>query len=159
MNTAVVREKLVAFSSGPLGRSLARLKRAAVPLVKLLTFSLADEAILPKRAFAVSMEPTGLTCASGSRFLSRIRILGVRTYPFEEGKYPSPGNLASTVALARSELRAFRSEVTLSIPKAWALQRVVTLPVTVKEPLRAAPSASAWARVLGRSGDPPPIRA
>ncbi|MCG6537561.1 MAG: hypothetical protein L7F78_23310, partial [Syntrophales bacterium LBB04] len=94
MNIEMVREKLVAFSSGPAARSLARLKRGAVPLWKLLTFSLADEAILPKRAFAVSIEPSGLTCASGSRFLSRIRIGGVRTYPFEEGKYPSPANLA-----------------------------------------------------------------
>ena len=59
----------------------------------------------------------------------------MKVYPFDEGKYPSPGSLASTVALARSELKALRSDITLTIPKAWAVVRTVELPITVKENL------------------------
>jgi Tfp pilus assembly protein PilN len=134
MTTAAVREKLIALSAGPL-RSMTAGKRLAHPVWKLLTFSLGDEAILPKRAFAISMEPACLSCASGSRIFSRIKVAGARGYPFEEGKYPSPQALAATVSLAQRELRALRSEVTLSIPRAWALTRTVTLPLTVKENL------------------------
>ena len=131
MTASVVLQKLSDISSG----SVARAKRTAGPLWKILTFSLADEAVLPKRGLSLSVEPAGLSMVYGSRFLSRIRIKGVRTYPFEEGRFPSPGHLASTAALARSELKAFRSEITLTIPKAWAVVRSVELPATVKESL------------------------
>ena len=132
MTTAsIALQKLSDISSG----SVARAGQVAGPLWKMLILSLADMAILPKRGLALSIEPAGLSLVYGSRFLSRIRVKGVRTYPFEEGRYPSPAHLASTAALARSEMKAFRPEITLSIPKAWAVVRNVELPVTVKESL------------------------
>ena len=128
MTGAIALQKLIAISS----ESITRVKQVAGPLWKVLSLSLADEAILPKRGLALSIEPAGFSIAYGTRFLSRITIRGTRTYPFEEGRYPSPGNLASTIALARSELKAFRSEITLSIPKAWVVVKTVELPITVK---------------------------
>jgi len=131
MTGTAVLQKLIDSSSG----SMNKVKGAAGPLWRILTFSLADDLVLPKRSLSVSMEPARLSVVYGSRFLSRIRIKGVRTYPFEEGRYPAPANLASTVALARSELKAFRSEITLTIPKTWAIVRSVEFPDTVKESL------------------------
>jgi hypothetical protein len=131
MTGAIALQKLVTISS----ESIARVKRIAEPLRKILFFSLADETILPKRALSLSIEPGHLCTVYGSRFFSRIKVKGARTAPFEEGKYPSPANVASALALARNELKAFRSEITLSIPKAWAVVRLAELPITVKENL------------------------
>jgi Tfp pilus assembly protein PilN len=131
VTASVVLQKLSDMSSG----SLTRAAQAAGPLWKMLTLSLADMAILPKRGLSLSIEPASLSLVYGSRFLSRIRIKGARTYPFEEGRYPSPAHLASTAVLARSEMKASRPVITLSIPKAWAVVRSVELPVTVKESL------------------------
>ena len=131
MTGSIALQKLVTISS----ESVARLKRVAEPLRKILFFSLADETILPKRALALSIEPGHLCIVYGSRFFSRIKVKGVRTSHFEEGKYPTPANVASALALARDKLKAFRSEITLSIPKAWAVARVAELPITVKENL------------------------
>ena len=131
MTGAIALQKLLAISSD----SAARAKRMAGPLSKILFLSLADEAVLPKRALALSIEPGQLSMVYGSRFFSRIKVKGVRTAPFEEGKYPTPANVASALALTRNELKAFRSEITLSIPKAWAIARLAELPITVKENL------------------------
>jgi Tfp pilus assembly protein PilN len=131
MTGALALQKLVTLSS----ESVARVKRIAEPLRKLLFFSLADEAILPKRALALSIEPGQLCTVYGSRFFSRITVKAVRTSAFEEGKYPTPANVASALALARNQLKAFGSEITLSLPKAWAVARWAELPITVKENL------------------------
>ncbi len=131
MTGAIALQKLVTISS----ESIARAKRLAKPLRKILFFSLADETILPKRALALSIEPGQLSIIYGSRFFSRIKVKGTRTSPFEEGKYPSPANVASALTLARNDLRALGSEITLSIPKAWAVARWAELPITVKENL------------------------
>ena len=131
MTGSIALQKLVTVSS----ESVARLKRVAEPLRKTLFFSLADETILSKRALALSIEPGHLCIVYASRFFSRIKVKGVRTSHFEEGKYPTPANVASALALARDKLKAFRSEITLSIPKAWAVARVAELPITVKENL------------------------
>lgn len=131
MTGAIALQKLLTISS----ESVTRAKRVAEPLRKILFFSLADEAVLPKRALALSIEPGQLSMVYGSRFFSRIKVEGVRTAPFEGGKYPTPAQVASALALAINELKAFRSEITLSIPKAWAIARLAELPITVKENL------------------------
>ncbi len=131
MTGAIALQKLVTISSG----SVTRVKRVAETLRKILFFSLADETILPKRALSLSIEPGQLSIVYGSRFFSRIKIEGVRTAPFEEGKYPTPAKVASALALARNELKVFRYEITLSIPKAWAVAKLTELPITVKENL------------------------
>ena len=100
-----------------------------------LTLSLADDRIAPRRCLSVVMEAGGVSVVYRSRFLSRTNIRGTRHYPIEEGKFPAPGNLASVVALAASDLKAAGAQVTLVVPKAWAILKTVEFPLGVKENL------------------------
>ncbi len=113
------------------------LKRLA-DLNRLLTFSLADESISPKRLISVSIEKGQLSFAHGTGFLSRIRIKTVKRYSIEEGRYPHPDELVSFLRLFINETGASRSDITLSVPKKWAVIRTVELPVSVKENLSGA---------------------
>jgi Tfp pilus assembly protein PilN len=131
MTGSIALEKLVAISSD----SIARAKRVFEPLRKILFFNVEDGAIRPKRSLALSIEPGRVCIVYGTRSFSRIEVKGARTSPFKEGKYPTPANVASALALARSESKASPHEVILSIPKTWAVTRLVELPVTVKENL------------------------
>lgn len=88
--------------------------------------------------------------AYGTSFLTRIKINALRRFPLKEveidlptgqaglnrGGYPQPQELASTIPLVVSELKAAKAEMTLSIPKKWVVIKKVELPVTVKENLR-----------------------
>ncbi|HXX58940.1 MAG TPA: PilN domain-containing protein, partial [Thermodesulfovibrionales bacterium] len=49
--------------------------------------------------------------------------------------YPGPEDFASAVALAISDFRSGRAEITLSIPKAWAIITTAELPSVVRENL------------------------
>lgn len=105
------------------------------PLWRILTFSPADDTISPKKIISASVEKGTLYVAYGSRFLSRIKIKGVKEYSFEENRYPQPESLASSLALAINEFGASGADVTLSIPKAWAIIKTAEFPATVKENL------------------------
>ncbi len=131
MNGSIALQKLVTISS----ESIEKVKRIVEPVRKILFLSLGDETILPKRCLALSIEPGYLSIVYGSRLFSRIKVRAARTTLFEENKFPAPANVASALALARNELKALRSEVTLSIPKTWAVARLTELPDTVKENL------------------------
>lgn len=115
--------------------SASRMKRIGTPFWRLLTFSPADDRILPQKALCASIEKGGLSVVSGSRFLSKIKINGFRRYPFEEDKYPQPEGIASSLALAVNNFGATKADVTLSIPKAWAVIKTAEFPSTVKENL------------------------
>jgi len=105
------------------------------PLWRFLTFSPTDDAISPEKALLASIEKGRVSVAYGSRFLSRIKIKGLREYSFEEGRYPQPESLASSLSLAINDFRASKLEVSLSIPKAWAVIKTAEFPLTVKENL------------------------
>jgi Tfp pilus assembly protein PilN len=131
MNNAAVREKITAFASS----SSAGLKKLWNPLSRILTFSLADDAIYPARIISASLEKGLLSVIYGSRFFSHIRARGIREYYFDEDKYPQPEVFASSLSLAMNDLRVSRSDVSFSIPKAWAVIRTAQFPATVKENL------------------------
>jgi len=131
MTGAVALQRLVALSSD----SMEGAKRLARRFSKILFFSLADEAILPKRACALAIEAGELTAVAGSRLFSRVRARGQRRSSFEGHAYPTPQQVASACALAKDELKAFHAGMTLSIPKAWAIVRLVEFPATVREHL------------------------
>jgi len=76
-----------------------------------------------------------MSVAYGSRFLSKVRIKGVRRYDFEEGKYPPPEGVASSLSLAISDFGAQGASVSLIIPKAWTVVKTAEFPATVKESL------------------------
>ncbi|MEJ2684291.1 MAG: PilN domain-containing protein [Candidatus Sulfobium sp.] len=115
--------------------SVARLKSAWVPLKRILAFSPADDSIAPQKSLAVSLEKGGASVVYGSRFLSKITFKAVKKYFFEEGKYPQPEDLASSLTLAANEFGGIRSDISLNIPKAWTIIRTAEFPSTVKENL------------------------
>lgn len=115
--------------------SVARLKAVWAPLKRVLAFSPADDLIAPKKGLAVSLERGGASVVYGSRFLSRITLRGMTRYSFEADKYPQPEDLASSVAMEASKRGAIGTDVTLSIPKAWAIIKTAEFPSTVKENL------------------------
>lgn len=131
MNGTTVINKLTTIATG----SSSALKKLWEPLWRALSFSLADDRIYPARTLSVSLDKGTLSVVYGTRFLSRIRIRGVREYAFEDNRYPQPEVVASSVALAMNDLGAARADVLLSIPKAWAIVKTVEFPAAVKENL------------------------
>ena len=78
------------------------------------------------------MEKGAVSVAYGTLFLSRPRIKGFRKYPFDEGKYAGPENLASAASRAIDELKAPGAEIVLSIPHEFLVVRTTELPLVVK---------------------------
>jgi Tfp pilus assembly protein PilN len=116
-------------------RTAERLARIGRPLQKFLFFSLADETIAPGQSLSVHVERGGISVAHGARSLSRLTIKGTRHYPFEAGEYPPPEVVASTVHLAINDLKAMQADVTLIVPKAWAIMKKADFPLIVKQNL------------------------
>ena len=112
---------------------VAKVYRWGSPLWKILSFSIADDRIAPKQCLSVQLKPGGVYVVYGSRFFSRMKIRDMRHYPFEKGKYPTPENLASAIALAINDLKAERAQVLLVVPKAWAILQTADFPITVKD--------------------------
>ncbi len=131
MTGIVTIKKFVSFASD----SVTKLKKIWKPVWGILTFSPADERILPQKAICASIEKGRLTVLYGSRFMSRIRIKGFRKYPSDEDRYPTPDSVASSIALAINNLNARKTDLALSIPKAWAIIKTADFPSTVKESL------------------------
>lgn len=105
------------------------------PLWKALFFSLADDRVASGSCLAVLPEAGRTTAAYGTRLFGRMNIRGIRQYPSEEGKYPTPENLAAAVELAVNDLHAPRERVTFVVPKAWVIVKTAELPPAVKENL------------------------
>ena len=104
--------------SSLLSRWGAGLRAPMRALWSVLTFSAADERIAPGKDLCIALEHSGFSLAYGTRFLSRIRIAGARSFQPEGQGYPQPEDVASSAALAFGEFGAAGANVTLSIPKA-----------------------------------------
>jgi Tfp pilus assembly protein PilN len=113
---------------------LPRLKTMGGTLLRVLTFSLADESLAPAKSICVAVERGLLSVAYGSRILSRITLKGCRLFP-SDGKYPTPEILASSVGLALNAMGNPKAEVTLSLPKAWTVIKMAELPSAVRDNL------------------------
>jgi Tfp pilus assembly protein PilN len=131
MTGAIVLKKITTFAYA----ALAVMIKVWKPVWRVLTFGPSDNLISPKRTLCVALEKGSVSIALGLRFFSKIKITGSRSYAFEENRYPQPENLGSSVALAMNDLKAARTDVTLSIPKAWAVVKTADFPSTVKENL------------------------
>lgn len=128
IETAQIK-KLTSFAEG----SALRLREIWKPVWNFLTFSLADNLIMPQKNISIAIEKGSLSAAYGSRFLSHITIKGVREYFFEKGKFPQPKDLVSSLEISINEFRAKNTDITLSIPKAWTIIKTAEFPSTVKE--------------------------
>lgn len=106
------------------------------PVWRVLSFSPADDLIAHKKTISASIDTGKIAIAYGSRFLSRVSIKGTKEYSFEEGRFPRPEDLVSSLALAANEFRSSATDVTLVIPKAWAIIKTIDFPSTVKENLK-----------------------
>lgn len=117
----------------------ARLARLGRPLGKalgkLFSFSLADDAIAPAQCLSVHLACGGISVVHGARVFSRLTIKGTRHYPFEAEEYPSPETVASAVRLAIDDLKAAQADVTLIVPKAWAIVKKAAFPPVVRQNL------------------------
>ncbi len=105
------------------------------PLWRFLTFSIADDRIYPEKALCVSIEKGLISVAFGSRLFSVIKIKHVKEYPVEEGKIPQPDIFASSLSFAVNEFGTYTKNIILSIPKSWAIVKVVDFPSTALENL------------------------
>jgi Tfp pilus assembly protein PilN len=126
-------KKLTSFTAG----SAEKLKRMGNLLRRVFTFNPADELVLPRKNLSVVLEKGGVSVAFGAKLLSRITVKRAREYSFAEGKYPQPEEVVSSLVLARNEFGTARTEVTLCIPKSWAIIKTAEFPSTVKENLPA----------------------
>jgi Tfp pilus assembly protein PilN len=132
------------FDLSRFGAGASRLARAVVTgagwIGRVLTLSVGHDAIWPQRSLSVCIEQGRLSVIHGARFLSRIRVRGVRVYPFDQDKYPQPDALARSVRLGAAEMGASLKNVALVVPRSWVIARTVELPLTVKENLSRAVS-------------------
>ncbi|MDH5202042.1 MAG: PilN domain-containing protein [Nitrospirota bacterium] len=131
MTRTIAIKKIVSIASD----SAIKLKEMWPPVQRVLTFSIADDIIAPKKNLCISIEKGSLSIAYGSRFLSRIKIRKSRNYPLDQERYPQPEGLVSSVALAMRDFGIVKTDVTLSIPKAWAIIKIAEFPSTIKETL------------------------
>lgn len=131
MAETVAIRKLTSLAAG----SGERLRRVGKALLKVLTFSASDDLIFPQKVVSVSIEKGGLSIAYGSRFLSGIAVRKAKEAFFEADRFPNPDEVTASLAVAANEFGAPRSNLTLSIPKAWTIIKTAEFPSTVKENL------------------------
>lgn len=131
MAGAIAFKKISSFTS----LSASRLKAVWKPLWRVLTFSPADERILPAKNLTLSIDKGAVFAAYGTRFLSHLMVQSFRTYSFQEDQYPQPDVFASTSVMAIKEMGIKGKDITLSIPKSWVVFKTAEFPVAVKENL------------------------
>ena len=118
------------FLSG-FGRAFTQVKKVFL-FLSLLTFSAADERLLPRKTLFISIEKgaTDAVLASFFGFLSRTKVLKSKRSDFEKETYPEP---ADVVAAARAVTEGpGRRSATLALPEDWIIQRVADFPSAIK---------------------------
>jgi Tfp pilus assembly protein PilN len=112
-----------------------RARASLAGLGKVLDFNVLEGVLIPKKCLCAAIGKGHVSVACGTQFLTRPRIVGLRRFHFEEGRYPRPDELVSAVLSARDAFRARDAAVVLSVPRPWVLTRVAELPSVVKENL------------------------
>ena len=112
-----------------------------------LNFDLIENVLAPRRTIFVALDRESLSVVYGSRFLGKTKIIGFRKYAYDrktqdgvnrkyihqDGQFPKPEVLASTLELFVSEFNAGRANIIFCIPKAWTIHRTVEFPAAVEE--------------------------
>jgi Tfp pilus assembly protein PilN len=131
MNGTIAIKKITGFAT----ISTKVIRGFLNPLWRILSFNLTDERIYPAKNVSISIEKGKITIAYGTRFLSKINIKAFKEIETEDEKYPQPDFLASSALVASNELGFRKTDITLSIPKAWAITKMAEFPHTVKDNL------------------------
>jgi Tfp pilus assembly protein PilN len=131
MNVSPVITKLTTFASS----SSTVVRQTLNPVWKILSISAADDAVYPANIVSASIDKGTLSVVYGARVLSQIKVKGIREYSFDEDRYPQPEVFASSLALAINDLGASKVDVSLTIPKAWAVIKTTMFPASVRENL------------------------
>jgi Tfp pilus assembly protein PilN len=131
MAETIAIRKLTSLAAG----SGQMVRKIGTSLLKVLTFSAADDSVFPQKNLSVSIEKGGLSIAYGARFLSRITVKKTEEVAFQEDRYPQPDEVRASVALAANEFGVPRNNLTLGVPKAWTIIKTAEFPATVKENL------------------------
>ena len=99
----------------------------------ILTFNVLEGVVIPRKCLCAAIEKGCISIAYGTQFLSRPRIMGLKRFRFDEGKYPRPEELTLAILEARDAFRARDAAIILSVPRPWIMMRVAELPAVVKE--------------------------
>ncbi len=110
-------------------------KKYATPFWKVLTFS-PSETVLPASCLCAEIGKGYVSILYARRTFSKYRVKAKKTYQFEEGAFPSPEEVASTMAVAFKDFRIRKADVILVIPKLWVMVKSASLPAAVEENLR-----------------------
>ncbi len=110
------------------------LTRSVNRFLKILTFS-PIETISRRSVLALSIERGIVSFTYGSILFSGIKVKATGNFNYDEGRFPSPDELATTATMVVSQVKA-GPDVHLIIPKAWTVLRIAEFPVTVKENLQ-----------------------
>jgi Tfp pilus assembly protein PilN len=113
--------------------STERIRRISLSLRRILTYTPFDNLILPKKTVSASIEDGALSVAYCLRTFSKIYLKGTKKFPFQDGRYPQPKDVTSSLALSLNEFGISGPEITLAIPKAWIVLRAAEFPSTIRE--------------------------
>jgi Tfp pilus assembly protein PilN len=122
-------------ASFQLNRIGSLLEQAGGTAWRILSLSPADPVIAYRKMLCVAIGPHGASLVLGARFLSRLKIKDQRPVPFEEKGPPSPEALASSVAVYLTEQNSLKTDIILSVPKAWAVVKTAEFPASILENL------------------------
>jgi len=146
MNLKTAADQLVSLTSG-IGIHVSRLLKA---IWSYMNFDLVENIFSPRRRVFVALDKDSISVAYGSRFFGKSRIHVCRKYAFErkqqenisrkyiyqDGQFPKPEVVVSTLDYFVSEFKAQHAKVILSLPKAWTVYRTVEFPVAVLDNIK-----------------------
>lgn len=101
--------------------------------LSVLTFS-PSEAMAHKKVVTLSIERGSVNVAYGSSIFSRIKVKALRSFNYDDDRFPTPEELAVAATMVSDQFKK-NFEVYLIIPKSWAILKVVEFPIAVKENL------------------------
>ncbi|MBS4060994.1 MAG: PilN domain-containing protein [Bacteroidetes bacterium] len=129
MTGSATIKKISSFASG----SFSIVSNIAAPIWNILRYDF-SEMVLPQKCLSVAIEQSSFSVAYINKIFSKFRVKGFKSYAVDS-IYPEPEFFASSVSLAITEFGGGKADLTLSIPKSWAIVKTVEFPSTVKENL------------------------
>ncbi|MFN3396057.1 MAG: pilus assembly protein PilM, partial [Thermodesulfovibrionales bacterium] len=103
--------------------------------LKVLAFSPFEEGFSFRKAMTLSIERGSVSVAYGSSIFSKLKVRSLRYFNYDEERFPSPDELATAASIVLGHLKK-KPDVTLIIPKSWAVLKIAEFPITVKENLQ-----------------------